>query len=170
MYMYVLALRLRWNYFSFYVACGLYSEGFVFLTSLPFLYSTWFICTAALIYVDTFFLIKYSIFRGKSPGRLVYESVKWNCCCQPIWMIHILSNKEASHNLSDMLKKTHYPPWIKKARLQCWSSRGQEGSHQRWIWGIHCTQAIYPGFDTKGKCYHKSKTGVPVASKKTQNF
>ena len=32
--------------------------------------------------------------------------------------------------------------WIKKVRLPRWSSRGQQVSHQRWIWEIHCTQAM----------------------------
>ena len=30
---------------------------------------------------------------------------------------------------------------IKKDWLPCWSSRGQQVLHERWIWGIHCTQA-----------------------------
>ena len=30
--------------------------------------------------------------------------------------------------------------WIEKARLPCWPPRGQV-LHQRWIWGIHCSQA-----------------------------
>ena len=33
--------------------------------------------------------------------------------------------------------------WIKKkAWLPCWPPRGQQMLHQRWIWGIHCTQAL----------------------------
>ena len=28
----------------------------------------------------------------------------------------------------------------KHNRLPCWPSRGQQVSHQRWIWGIHCMQ------------------------------
>ena len=30
---------------------------------------------------------------------------------------------------------------IKNAQLQCWPFRGEQVSHQRWIWRIHCTQA-----------------------------
>ena len=30
--------------------------------------------------------------------------------------------------------------WIEKAWLPCWLLRGQQVSHQRLIWGIHCTQ------------------------------
>ena len=46
-------------------------------------------------------------------------------------------------------------------------------SHHRWIWGIHCMQAmkhtsvrIHPGFENQGRCHQKSKTGVPVAPQK----
>ena len=62
---------------------------------------------------------------------------------------------------------------IKKARLPCWLSRGQQVLHQRWIWGIHCTQAmkhtsegIHPGFETQGRRHQKSKRGVSVALQK----
>ena len=54
--------------------------------------------------------------------------------------------------------------------LPRWLSRGQQVSHQRWIWGIHCAQArkhtIHPGFETQGKHHQKSKTGVSVAPQK----
>ena len=33
---------------------------------------------------------------------------------------------------------------LKLARLPCWLPRVQQESHQRWIWEIHCMQAINP--------------------------
>ena len=51
--------------------------------------------------------------------------------------------------------------------------RGQQVSHQRWIWGFHWTQAInhtskgiHPGFQTQGRLHKKSKTGVSVVPQK----
>ena len=31
---------------------------------------------------------------------------------------------------------------LKATNRTCWPSRGQQVSHQRWIWGIHCVQLI----------------------------
>ena len=51
--------------------------------------------------------------------------------------------------------------------------QGQQEWHDRWIWGLHCMQVtkhesegILPGFETQGKCHHKSKTGVFMAQQK----
>ena len=40
-----------------------------------------------------------------------------------------------------MLVDTSAGMWIEKARLPCWPVYSQQVSHQRWISGIHCTQA-----------------------------
>ena len=32
--------------------------------------------------------------------------------------------------------------WTEMGWLPCWLPRGQQVLHQRWIWGIHCTQAM----------------------------
>ena len=52
----------------------------------------------------------------------------------------------------------------------CWLPRGQQVSHQRWIWGIYCTQVmkhaserIYPG---KSRRHQKSKQGYQWPHKK----
>ena len=42
-----------------------------------------------------------------------------------------------------------------RAWFICWSSRGQQLSHQRWIWGINCNA----GFETQSRCHQKSKIG-----------
>ena len=50
--------------------------------------------------------------------------------------------------------------WIETAWPPFWSPRGQQVSHQRWIWGICCRQltkhiskGIHPGFETQGKSH-----------------
>ena len=57
--------------------------------------------------------------------------------------------------------------WMRMAQLLCWPPRGQQVSHQRWIWGFccstkHVSKGIHPGFETKGRCRQKSKTGTPA--------
>ena len=63
--------------------------------------------------------------------------------------------------------------WIEMTWLSCWSPKGQQVSHQRWIWGFCCMQVmnhvskvIHPDFETQGRCHQKSKTGVSVPDKK----
>ena len=60
-----------------------------------------------------------------------------------------------------------------KTLLPCWPSRGQQVSHQRWIWRIHCMQVtkhvswgIHHGFEMPGKCPQKSKKGHQWTHKK----
>ena len=55
--------------------------------------------------------------------------------------------------------------------------RGQQVSHQRWIWGIHCMQAItytnermHPSFKTQDRHPKKSKTGISGPTKMTDVF
>ena len=64
--------------------------------------------------------------------------------------------------------------WIKKAQLQCQQViKGQQVLHQKWIWGIHCTQISYHaskgfilGFELQGRRHQKSKTEVWVTPQK----
>ena len=40
-----------------------------------------------------------------------------------------------------MLVKMCASTWSKSAQVQCLLPKGQQVLHQRWIWGIYCTQA-----------------------------
>ena len=64
-----------------------------------------------------------------------------------------------SHAVSQWHNRSHQclftNTWIGMTWLPCSPLRGQQVSHQRWIWGFHCTQAtkhacegIHPGFKT----------------------
>ena len=76
-----------------------------------------------------------------------------------------LKRKQLLLRVKVLRSKTVQPP--------CWLPRGQQVSHQRWIWGIHCMLAtkhiskrIHPGFETQGRCHQKSKTGLSMAQQK----
>ena len=62
--------------------------------------------------------------------------------------------------------------WIKKAQLPSWPPGGQQVLHQRWIWGIHCMQAMKHASKgssqlwNQGRHPKKSKTGVSVVPQK----
>ena len=84
--------------------------------------------------------------------------------CLPYWGISIL-DQEAEKSWK-WKKTTCTSMWIKQARLPCWPSRGQQVSHQRWIWGIPCIQAmkhtsrgIHPGFETQADVTISTKQG-----------
>ena len=87
---------------------------------------------------------------------------EWACtACQSEFSINFLSLCFSRHVSSQC-------PYI--CDIPCWPPRGQQMSHQRWIWGLCCMQAIkhgsrgiHPGYETQRKCHQKFKTGVPVA-------
>ena len=62
----------------------------------------------------------------------------------------------------------HVQVGMKMARPQCWPSRGQQASHQKWIWGIHCTgqesmQVRDSGFEIQNRHHQNSKNrGISV--------
>ena len=74
-------------------------------------------------------------------------------------------------NLWFILQDSQAKVALSVAWLTCWRSTGQKVSHQRWVWGIVCTQENVkarnpPGSEIQGRHHQRSKSGVSVAQQK----
>ena len=68
-----------------------------------------------------------------------------------------------AHMILDLSPQTLVHKYMnERVGLPCWPPKCQQMSHQRWIWGIRCVQAmkhaserIHPCFETQGRCHKK---------------
>ena len=123
-------------------------------------------------FLSTLFILTCSRFQ-KSTQVI---SDKWETLqLKPIavaeWIVHLLAVQVVSRSNPSILTLLH--ACMECDQLPCWLSRGQQVSHQRWIWGIHCAPGdkarkwgIHPGFETQGRRHQKSTIGVSVGPQK----
>ena len=74
------------------------------------------------------------------------------CTVEPLLWGHLFWKKNSCHTLQQHAQsQVRFPPMlvhtsastlVLMTRLPCWLPRGQQVSHQMWIWGIDYTQAM----------------------------